>query len=104
MSPAHWSGWRSPGLSGGLTPPRSRKATLIIRRLATVELSDEVLARAAALRPPAVRSLDAIHPASALMLRHQLTAFVAYHKGLLEAAAAHGQPGLIWPGDRRAVC
>ena len=49
----------------------------LIRQIVEVELSDEVLSRAAGVRPPALRSIDAIHLASALTLRRELTAFVA---------------------------
>lgn len=56
------------------------------------ELSDEVLARAASVRPMALRAIDAVHLASALTLRDQLTAFVAYDKRLLNAAAQAGLP------------
>ena len=58
----------------------------LIRQIVEVELSDEVLSRAAGVRPPALRSIDAIHLASALTLRRELTAFVAYDKRLLAAA------------------
>ncbi|UYN83620.1 MAG: type II toxin-antitoxin system VapC family toxin [Microcella sp.] len=51
-----------------------------------------VLDTAARLTPPSVRSLDAIHLASALELRDELTAFVAYDDRLLAAAAALGMP------------
>jgi uncharacterized protein len=64
----------------------------VIRRLVEVELSDEVLARAASVRPMALRATDAIHLASALTLRDQLTTFVAYDKRLLAAAKEAGLP------------
>lgn len=64
----------------------------VIRRVVEVELSDEVLARAASVRPMPLRAIDAIHLASALILRDQLTAFVAYDKRLLDAAAQAGLP------------
>ncbi len=70
----------------------------VIRRLAEVELTDEVLGRAASIRPRALRSIDAIHLASALSIRRELTAFVAYDKRLLARGpgrAVHRQPGLI---------
>jgi uncharacterized protein len=58
----------------------------VIRRIVEVELTDEVLGRAAGVRPPALHTVDAIHLASALTLRHELTAFVAYDQRLLAAA------------------
>lgn len=51
-----------------------------------------VLDTAARLSPPSLRSLDAIHLASALELRDALTAFVAYDDRLLAAASALGMP------------
>ena len=51
-----------------------------------------VLDTAARLSPPSLRSLDAIHLASALELRDDLTAFVAYDDRLLAAASALGMP------------
>ena len=51
-----------------------------------------VLDTAARLSPPSLRSLDAIHLASALELRDELTAFVAYDDRLLAAASALGIP------------
>ena len=40
----------------------------------------------------ALRAVDAVHLASALILRDQLTAFVAYDKQLLAAAKEAGLP------------
>ncbi|MBX9471543.1 type II toxin-antitoxin system VapC family toxin [Microcella sp.] len=51
-----------------------------------------VLDTAARLAPPSLRSLDAIHLASALELRDEITAFVAYDDRLLAAASALGMP------------
>lgn len=51
-----------------------------------------VLDTATRLSPPSLRSLDAIHLASALELRDELTAFVAYDDRLLAAASALGMP------------
>lgn len=54
--------------------------------------SDKVLRSAAGVDPPAVRTLDAIHVASALRVRAMLAAFVSYDRRQLEAAEAHGLP------------
>jgi len=53
-------------------------------------INTRVLNVAAKLDPPGLRSLDAIHLASALELRDELTAFVAYDNRLLAAASALG--------------
>jgi predicted nucleic acid-binding protein len=58
-----------------------------------VEIDGIVRANAAAVSPATVRSLDAIHLATALELATELTAFVAYDKRLGEAAAT---AGLTW--------
>lgn len=55
-------------------------------------LRTDLLTRAGTLLPPALRSLDAIHLASALIIRDELDAFVAYDARLLEAASALGLP------------
>jgi uncharacterized protein len=64
----------------------------IIQRTGEVGLTDEVLSKAAAVRPPTLRVIDAIHLASALAIRQELTAFVAYDKRLLAAAKNAGLP------------
>lgn len=61
--------------------------------LGTLELLDVdplVRSRAAALAPPTMRSLDAIHLASALELGRELAQFVSYDRRLLAAAAEAG--------------
>lgn len=63
-----------------------------VARLSTVPLTRKVLSSAAALQPPGLRSLDAVHLASALAVREPLRAFVAYDDRLLDAARAHDLP------------
>jgi len=55
-----------------------------------VEISAQVRALAQTVTPPAVRTLDAIHLASALRLSDQLTSFVTYDRRLADAAIAAG--------------
>jgi predicted nucleic acid-binding protein len=69
--------------------PRSYRQLRGVERLA---LTSEMLDAATALPPPSLPSLDAIHLASALSIRRDLTAFVAYDKRLLAAAKAAGLP------------
>jgi uncharacterized protein len=64
----------------------------VIRRTTEIEVTDSVLSKAASVRPAILRALDAIHLASALTLRSDLTAFVAYDKRLLAAARDAGLP------------
>ena len=56
------------------------------------ELDDAIANVAAALRPPLLRTLDAIHLATALALLPELDAFVTYDDRLAEAARAIGLP------------
>lgn len=64
----------------------------IVARIARYEI-DEVVRAAAAYPDPALRSLDAIHLATAsAVFGTQLTAFVTYDERLLTAAAKAGLP------------
>jgi uncharacterized protein len=58
--------------------------------LALLPIDDALLNEATSLKPPALRSLDAIHLATALSVREDLGAFFTYDKRLAEAAADHG--------------
>lgn len=62
----------------------------VLRSLHFVELTPEVLEQAAQLDPPELRTLDAIHLASALVLGGAVDAFVCYDGALGQAAVAHG--------------
>jgi len=57
-----------------------------------VDLAPPTRILAQAVSPPSVRSLDAIHLATALRLGAQLTSFVTYDKRLADAAMAAGLP------------
>ena len=69
--------------------PRSYR---LIRRIAKVALTADVLDNSATVPPQALSPAHAIHLASALALRSELTAFVAYDADLLAAAADAGLP------------
>lgn len=75
-------------------PDASMRATLDI-----VPLSADVIARAASLPPVALRSLDAIHIASALNLGTRCDGVFTYDRRMTEAARAAGltvrSPGRI---------
>jgi predicted nucleic acid-binding protein len=76
-------------------PGRLAAVPTILARLDRVPLDETVLATAAAYTDPMLRSLDAIHLASAqtLVLEGlELTALVTYDKRLLSAAAEIGLP------------
>jgi len=57
-----------------------------------VDLTPAIRVRAQAVDPVTVRSLDAIHMATALHIHGQLIAFVAYDSRLCEAARTAGLP------------
>ena len=62
--------------------------------VALLPLDDALLDEAAAVSPPTIRSLDALHLATALSVRDDLGAFFAYDDHLAEAALAQGLPVL----------
>jgi uncharacterized protein len=70
------------------------RARRLLRDVGLVHLSAAILARAASLDPPTLRSLYALHVASAESLGPDLALVVAYDARLLEAAAAAGLPTL----------
>ena len=69
--------------------PRSYR---VLKRIARVALTADVLDTSATLPPQALGAAHAIHLASALALKRDLTAFVAYDEHLLAAAARAGLP------------
>ena len=69
--------------------PRSYR---LLKRIARVALTADVLDHSATLPPQALGPAHAIHLASALALKRDLTAFVAYDQRLLAAAADAGLP------------
>ena len=69
--------------------PRSYR---VIKRIAKVALTADVLDTSATLPPQALSPGQAIHLASALVLKRDLAAFVAYDEPLLAAAADAGLP------------
>ncbi len=65
-----------------------RRARTVLSRLALVDLDDEVVEIAAALKPPTLRTLDAIHLGTALSLGSDLGAVCVYDERLAGAAAS----------------
>jgi uncharacterized protein len=66
------------------------QARRVLSRVNAVPLSREVIDYAARLEPVTMRTLDAIHLASALLLADELQAIVTYDRRLAAAAAAAG--------------
>lgn len=71
------------------TEPDARQ---LLRGLDLVPLSADVIERAALVGPSELRSLDAVHLASALSLADGVDAFVAYDVRLRAAAETAGLP------------
>jgi hypothetical protein len=69
--------------------PRSLRQ---MRGVQKVNVTTAILDSSAAIPPQTLRAADAIHLASALGIRRDLTAFVAYDKRLLAAARDAGLP------------
>ena len=63
-----------------------RRAQRLLRRLALIDVDRRILAAAAALEPTDLRTLDAIHLATALVVREDLTGLVTYDRRLAAAA------------------
>lgn len=68
------------------------RADELLARVALVSVSDALLDSASRLPDPRLRSLDAIHLATALMLVEELEVLLSYDDRLLDAAAAHDLP------------
>jgi predicted nucleic acid-binding protein len=71
-------------------PERLDRARDVLRGFSLLKIDDTIVEAAESLNPPILRSLDAIHLATAHTLRQHVTAFVAYDVRLLEAAATLG--------------
>jgi uncharacterized protein len=68
---------------------RGREA---LGRLELIRVSDRILAAAGDLRPPELRTLDAIHLATAQEVGIDLARLITYDERLGSAAAANGIP------------
>ena len=68
------------------------RAQRMIRRISLVSLTHDLLDNAATLPPGGLSTTAAIHLASALAIKRDLTAFVCYDKRLSDAAEAAGLP------------
>ena len=65
-------------------------AAEVLRSVDLVRVSDAIIASAARLRPVELRTVDAIHLATALAIGADLAAFVSYDARLVAAARDHG--------------
>ncbi|MDP9411394.1 MAG: type II toxin-antitoxin system VapC family toxin [Actinomycetota bacterium] len=70
----------------GLEDETFRRAEEVIGRIGLLRIDDDVLSVAARLGLPGLRTLDAMHLATALSIGEQLAALVTYDARLAEAA------------------
>lgn len=75
-----------------LGEPAVRRGHEVLARLELIRISDRVLAVAGSLAPPELRTLDAIHLATARLLGSDLARFVTYDERLRAAATASSCP------------
>ncbi len=71
-----------------------KRARAVLSRVVLVAVDDPILEAAATLDPADLRSLDAIHLATALSLRPEAEAIISYDARLNAAAEAVGLPVL----------
>ncbi len=76
----------------GLGPQVVRRGHDVLGRLELIRISDRILVAAGQLQPPGLRTLDAIHLATAQQLGSELSHVVTYDERLRTAAAASGYP------------
>ena len=73
-----------------LGDPAVRRGQEVLARLELIRVSDRILAAAGSLLPSELRTLDAIHLATARQLGGDLVRLIAYDERLRNAAAATG--------------
>ncbi|OBA69473.1 twitching motility protein PilT [Mycobacterium sp. 1554424.7] len=71
-------------------PATVARARSVASTIDTLVLTDAIAAAAAIVPPTDLRTLDAIHLATAHANRRSLTALCAYDRRLIEAAVSHG--------------
>lgn len=77
-------------------PDRQQQVPVVMSTIVRIHISESVRTLAASYKDPALRSLDAIHLATAQMLANRagepIATFVSYDKRLLIVARAAGLP------------
>ena len=74
----------------GFGNPERSRARQVLTRVNLVEVDRRILAAAASLDPPTLRTLDAIHVATAMAVGDDLEAIVTYDERMVEAAKLLG--------------
>ena len=95
---AEWDGYVSSALlgveairaCGRYQGNYATEARAFLEGVALLPLDDAVLDQAASIDPAELRSLDALHLATALSIRNEIGTFVTYDERSASTAAAHG--------------
>lgn len=95
---AEWDGYVSSALlgveairaCGRYEPEYAAEARAFLESVALLPLDDAVLDAAASIDPAELRSLDALHLATALSVRDEIGAFFTYDERQADAASGHG--------------
>ena len=66
------------------------KVDLLLAEISQIGISDAVIENASRLPGPHLRTLDAVHLATALLIRDDVEAVLTYDVRLRDAAASHG--------------
>jgi uncharacterized protein len=74
-----------------------RRGQDVLSRLELIRINDRVLAAAGSLLPAELRTLDAIHLATAQQLEADLARLVTYDERMSAAADAIGWPAVVAP-------
>jgi uncharacterized protein len=75
-------------------PDVEREARRALQGVSLVRMDDALVASASGLGPPGLRSLDAIHLATAQLFGHELGGVIAYDQRLARAARQFGMT--VW--------
>jgi uncharacterized protein len=86
--------------AGRVAPASEAAVAAVLDGLAIIGLDERIAARAATLGPSNLRTLDAIHLATALEFAGELAAFVCYDERLSAAASGLGM-AVVAPGEAR---
>ena len=81
-----------PMISEAAFEQQLQDASDVLDSVSQIALDTEVVSQAGAIEVPFVRTLDALHLATAAQLGEAVTGFVSYDKGLLSAAEQAGLP------------
>jgi uncharacterized protein len=73
-------------------PSMLPRVDVTLSRVDMIAISDAIIESAGRLPDPHLRSLDAIHLATALLVHAEIDVLVSYDDRLLKAAKAHGLP------------